>query len=73
MKKAILGLISLSVVLGCSSGDTPGPVDPTAGNKEAQAKKTEEMMNNIPPEFRDRAKQSAGQSGDQRFQRPPGK
>lgn len=73
MKKLLLGLISLTVVLGCSAGDDPGPKDPNAGNPEAQKKASEDAMNNIPAEFRERAKASAGQSGADRFQRPAGK
>ena len=65
MKKVILGLVSLAVMIGCSNGDDSGPKDPTAGNVEAQKKKTQDALNTVPPEFRDKAKAAAQSPGAQ--------
>ena len=70
MKKVILGLISVAVMIGCSNGDDSGPKDPTAGNVEAQKKKTEDALNNVPPEFRDKAKAAASQSPGAQYPGP---
>ncbi|MBI1331607.1 MAG: hypothetical protein JST12_21110 [Armatimonadetes bacterium] len=73
MKKVILGLISLTVLIGCSTGDQPGPADPTAGNVEAQKQKTEKALDNVPPEFRDKARAAAQGSPGMGYQPPPKK
>jgi len=70
MKKAILVLISLAVLIGCSDGGESGPKDPTAGNVEAQKKKTENALNNVPAEFRDKAAAAAAQSPGAQYPGP---
>ena len=63
--KLTLAILALLAMVGCgigSTGDTPGPVDPTANNAEAQKKKTEDAISKAPPELRDKIRASVDQS-----------
>jgi hypothetical protein len=68
--RIILALIAVVALVGCGGpGDTPGPSDPNG--KAANNAAADDTINNIPPEFRERAKELR-EKGMQNSGPPPG-